>query len=531
MERKNFRHVLEFHNVNLPADHNAKSRPNAQEVYSPYPMGRPKVSFHSEPRILLQLVVSILLGLLGLLGLLSLLLGGSRGGLALLGALLLDGDLGLVLSVLLDELDQVLNGAGAGVGDGGILVACGVELDGGEALNLIGNVVGGSVNLGDDDLVLELRLLVQLTKLLVLGGQSLAVTAPGGVELNQDILLVIKDNLLVVLGNDNSDGTVVGLRDGLGLDAGLHLAGRELLNELGDVIVGDLLLLVKGELLVLDGLLDGERGELVGGEVEVAGVSTERLGVDGSEVDLAAVLLSDGLQGGAKFLTLLGGLGEDVGEGKASGHVAGVGLGADLTDQGSGGGLGEGLNGLSVELLSEGGLALIERLVEDNGRGLDALSLSNSGVVDATEEVGVAELLGDLGEGLVGGLVSGVDVGDENDLVGGLELLKGVLGEDGDGGQGLLHHVGGDGSSLTLARVGRDVVGAAEDLEGGVALNAVLLAEIRLLSAVDLDELDVLLLEGGGSLLVLGSEGLAVTAPGSEDYRRPRSVFIRPEAC
>lgn len=71
--------------------------------------------------------------------------------------------------------------------------------------------------------------------------------------------------------------------------------------------------------------------------------------------------------------------------------------------------------------------------------------------------------------------------------------------------------------SLALTAVGSDVVKATEDLEGGVTLNAVGLAEVSLLSAVDLGEADVLLLEGGGSLLVLGGEGLAVAAPGSED--------------
>lgn len=71
--------------------------------------------------------------------------------------------------------------------------------------------------------------------------------------------------------------------------------------------------------------------------------------------------------------------------------------------------------------------------------------------------------------------------------------------------------------SLALASVGSNVVEATEDLEGGVALNTVLLAEVGLLSAVDLGKLDVLLLQRGGSLLVLGGEGLAVAAPWGED--------------
>jgi hypothetical protein len=80
-------------------------------------------------------------------------------------------------------------------------------------------------------------------------------------------------------------------------------------------------------------------------------------------------------------------------------------------------------------------------------------------------------------------------------------------------------------SSLALAGVGSDVLKATEDLEGGVTLNTVILAEVGLLSAVDLGESDVLLLEGSSSLLVLGGEGLAVAAPGSEDCRRDLLVI------
>jgi hypothetical protein len=65
---------------------------------------------------------------------------------------------------------------------------------------------------------------------------------------------------------------------------------------------------------------------------------------------------------------------------------------------------------------------------------------------------------------------------------------------------------------LTLTGVGRDVLLSTEDLESRVSLNAIILAELRLLCAVNLDERNVLLLEGCGSLLVLGSESLAVAA-------------------
>ena len=375
-----------------------------------------------------------------LLGLLLLLLLTGGGG-SLLGTLLLDRELGVVLAVLLDKVGEVLDGARALVSDGGVLATGGVELDGREALNLVGDVVQGSINLGDDNLVLELRSGVLRSKVVVLGSKSLAVTTPGSVELNQDILGVIEDNVVVALGDNNGDGTLLGLGDGLRLDAGLDLASVELLNELGNAVVGDLLLLVEGELLVLDNLLDSERGELVGLEVQVTGVSTESLGVNGSEVDLALVLLSDGLKSVSELLALLLGLREDVSKRDTSRHVTGVGLRADLANERSGGSRDERGNGVLLELLGESVLALIERLVDNQGGGLDALSLSDGSVVDTTEEVGVTETLSKLGEGLVGALVIGVEVGNDNDLVGGLELLEGVLCEEGDSGEGLLDHV------------------------------------------------------------------------------------------
>lgn len=70
---------------------------------------------------------------------------------------------------------------------------------------------------------------------------------------------------------------------------------------------------------------------------------------------------------------------------------------------------------------------------------------------------------------------------------------------------------------LALALVGGDVLQTTEDLEGRVTLNTVLLAELRLLCAVNLDELDVLLLQGRGGLFVFWGEGLAVAAPWCED--------------
>ena len=281
----------------------------------------------------LKLVVSVsglvvvkngILDNLGGLG--NLLLDSTRGGGGLLGhavglntlgvGLLRDSD--LVATVVANELGKSLNGAGAAVLDGLVLGTGLEELDGREARDVIGNVVGGGINLGDGDLVGEGRIL--LSELVVLGSESLAVSAPRSVELKKDVLVVVDDEILVALGDDDSGTRLLLLRDGVGLDAGLNLALNELLNESADSLLADVLngtLLGVGVLLVLGDVLDGERGPGADLKVEVAGVLAESGSVDGSEVDLSAVLLGDGLQVGGERLTLLGGLGEDVCEGKA----------------------------------------------------------------------------------------------------------------------------------------------------------------------------------------------------------------------
>lgn len=83
----------------------------------------------------------------------------------------------------------------------------------------------------------------------------------------------------------------------LALDAWCDLAVDEFLDESVDLVMRKCLTLVKGEFLVLDGLLNGEGGPFVDFKIEVSGVGTECFGVDGSEVDFALEFLSDGLEG------------------------------------------------------------------------------------------------------------------------------------------------------------------------------------------------------------------------------------------
>ena len=232
------------------------------------------------------------------------------------GLLLRNSD--LVAAVVADELSKGLDGTGTAVLDRLVLGAGLEELDGGEARDVIGNVVGGGVNLGDGDLVGEGGVL--LGELVVLGREGLAVSAPGGVELKKNILVVVDNEVLVALGDNHGGTRLLLLGNRLALDAGLNLALNELLNESADSLLADVLggtLLGEGVLLVLGDVLDGEGGPGANLKVEVAGVLAESGSIDGSEVDLSAVLLSDGLQVGGERLALLRGLGEDVGEGKA----------------------------------------------------------------------------------------------------------------------------------------------------------------------------------------------------------------------
>lgn len=284
------------------------------------------------------------------------------------------------------------------------------------------------------------------------------MSAPWGVELDQDILLVVHDNLLVVLGDDDSDWAIVGLWDRLALDGRLDLARDKVGHELLNVLGVDLLILREGELLVLVDLLDRESGPLANLEVEVACVLTEGLGVDSGEGDLALVLLSDRLELLSKVVTLGSLLGEDVSEGNASlivvssivsmficsstyAHVASVGLRTNLADERRRGGRDEAGDSFGLELLRIDVLALIEALVQDNTWLLDTILLSERRVVGGTEEVAVTESLSDRCEGSVGGFVVGTEVANDNDLVLLLEVLDGLGVDDGYGRHRLLGHV------------------------------------------------------------------------------------------
>lgn len=301
------------------------------------------------------------------------------------------------------------------------------------------------------------------------------MSAPRGVELEEDIALVIgHDDLVKGVGHDSVDGVLLGLGDGLALDGCSELAVDELADKVRDSLGVYSLRLGQGELeLLLDlldsecwplGLLQVERlcvvGELLnearsrvreiisfyphGGAAAVFldsrkyGAGTHLVRVDPDKVHLALELTSDRLEAldESDAAGIVGG-NEDVCEGNAGLCVEGKVLGRDLVKKGDGVVGDKVCQGLAGEGAGEVVPALVEGLVHDHGGGSDASLGDGSGVVRDAEEVVVTVGLGEVVESsnVVG--VRLVKVGDENDLVGSLELDVIVGGDCGDGRESL----------------------------------------------------------------------------------------------
>lgn len=145
-----------------------------------------------------------------------------------------------------------------------------------------------------------------------------AVTAPWCIELHENILVIVQNDVFVVVRHDNLYRAILLFGDGFRLDAWLHLPVDKILNELANFFLCERFALVQRELLIFDSLLDRKGGPFVGLEVQVVSVSTESFGVDGCEADDSLMFFRHRLESFSKFITLLGRLGEDVGQGNTS---------------------------------------------------------------------------------------------------------------------------------------------------------------------------------------------------------------------
>ncbi len=139
------------------------------------------------------------------------------------------------------------------------------------------------------------------------------MTAPWGVELEKNIVLILQNDLFVVVGHNDLDRALLLFWNRLRLDAGVDFAINEGLNECANIIVRNLLVLVKRKLLVLDSLLDGKSWPFAIFEVQITSVRTESLGVNGGEADDTLVLLCERLEFSGQLSALLWSFCEYVG--------------------------------------------------------------------------------------------------------------------------------------------------------------------------------------------------------------------------
>ena len=82
-------------------------------------------------------------------------------------------DINLVLSVLLDEVGKVFDSPCAGVLNRRVFGTGREQLDGGEASNWVGDIVGGGIDLGDGDLGVNASISIETGKLVILRGETI----------------------------------------------------------------------------------------------------------------------------------------------------------------------------------------------------------------------------------------------------------------------------------------------------------------------------------------------------------------------
>eukprot|EP00162_Nutomonas_longa_P013747 comp21691_c0_seq2/m.48213 comp21691_c0_seq2/g.48213 ORF comp21691_c0_seq2/g.48213 comp21691_c0_seq2/m.48213 type:complete len:484 (+) comp21691_c0_seq2:150-1601(+) len=426
--------------------------------------------------------------------------------------------------MLLEELDEALDGSCAVVVDGLVLVSGGPELDGREAADLnTFNIVGGGIELGNDHGrdVGEL-----LGKLLVLGGKRLAVAAPRGVELNEDILASVESDLGKV-GANKSANMLVGvlLGDGLGLEVSLDVTSEVVCDE--GTKVGDItIVLVLLHVAVLAHLEHEEHREVLSLEAKVLEHLLLVL-VDGDKDSLALELLSELAVLVLKRLEV-----SRLIVDKVESLVGNLGA-EDLLD---------GLvverehkrKRMSIDELGEGSLRestseivalLIKVLEESHAVSLAASSSSHTSISDDSKgEVVVAA--SSLDERGLCSTVSREETNHSNLIVllESLNLLSGI--QRSSRRTNLLLDPVDDfrSDSATSILAGNTLL---EPLESRVTSDGELLTEFSFLRGIDLCQHDLLTLESRRCLCVLRSKTLAMPAPWRVELHKHKLIVSK----
>jgi hypothetical protein len=144
----------------------------------------------------------------------------------------------LEVGIFFEEFHESINFSFTTEFDGGRFFTSGEQFNGRERFNGdLRNFIGGGVNLSDNDVFVALE---HFGQFFIFGFQSFAMSAPGGIELNQNVFGVVHDNLFERFTDDNFDGGVIGGGDFFRFHEGLDFTFQNILNEFGDVFNSNL---------------------------------------------------------------------------------------------------------------------------------------------------------------------------------------------------------------------------------------------------------------------------------------------------
>ena|SRR5436190_12478320 len=138
------------------------------------------------------------------------------------------------------------------------------------------------------------------------------MATPWGVELHEDVLVIIDHKVLEGVGNDNSHGTLLAFGDRLRLDAGLNFAAKDIFHELTNILLSNLLRLVVRVLFIVDCVLYCEGREFFRFKVEICSMGAKGFGVNSRDIDAAFQLLSDRLQRRSKLCAFFRSFGKNI---------------------------------------------------------------------------------------------------------------------------------------------------------------------------------------------------------------------------
>lgn len=388
------------------------------------------------------------------------------------------------------------------------------------------NFVGGGVHLGNNN---SLGVLELASDGRVDGSKGFAVTAPGSVVFNQNIIITVEDDIFEVLADEDSNVFFVGAGGDIsGLEERLKLVVNEIVVERLEVIDGKFVFENVFK-VVLAGGDESECGGLFLGNTDVVSQSGAESVIESSdgEGDLTLQVFrslsedffslvtsfissSDEEEGVETFTEDL--LGSLLFERKDGGESVVVDEVLDFS--------GISRSGIDV-------LAFIEFLEDDNGVRFSFVLLSD-GFFSGVSESDVIKVGGGSKESLLEFRAFFTEE-ENNNLVVVDELLGvfDVVNGDGDGTSLLLQPLDDFRGSSTTFISNRGAVTLDEELKGGESSDFKSGSEFLFNGTVDLGESDVgkAVDKLSSSRGVFRGELFAVTAPGSVEFSQNKVVF------